>query len=392
MLLANHLKHKLAQWRSKQLLRQQRAISYPLGTPNQASVDGLKLTDFTSNDYLGLRYHEGIAKQYSEAALTYGLGSGASALISGYSPAHQMVEEQFAEWLGVDRALLLSSGYLANAGLYSCLMTRHQHILADKLCHSSIIDGITLSRAQHHRYPHHDLAELHRLATLNTPDFIVSESVFSMEGDIAPVEELKLAAQQYQSGLIIDDAHGIGILGVQGRGVIEHFAMSEDDYSCIVYPLGKAFNAMGAIIAGNADIIESVIQFSKTYRYNTALPPAVCVGVSAALEAIKTERWRREQLFENIGTFNQQCQSLGLPLIAKDPTPIRSLMAGSNAKAVQLQQQLKNAGFNVYATRPPTVPEGSARLRISLNSLHSKEQIIQLLTSLAKAYAEVADE
>lgn len=346
---------------------------------NHIAVNQKSCVDFSSNDYLGLKKHPVIVEACIDAIKNYGVGSGASAIVSGYSDEHAKTEELFAKWLAVDRAILFNSGYTANVGIISALVDRTNTIFSDKLSHASLLDGITLSRAKHFRYQHCNMKNFRYIAESNPPNFIVTESVFSMEGDIAPIPDIIQLAAQYKAGLLIDDAHGIGWLGKSGAGITEHFGLTQNDFSCIVAPLGKAFNAMGAIVAGKSEIIETILQFSKSYRYTTALPPVICKAIQTALTIIQEENWRRHQLTKNICFFISYATEKGLNLISHSETPIIPILIHDNTKVLALQHFLFEKGFYVSAIRPPTVPKNKARLRISLNCLHTENEITQLI-------------
>lgn len=376
-MITEQLQQRLTQHKEA-LLDRQRPVVERRGQ-NKISVAGQSCIDFSSNDYLGLNQHPNIIEALLNACRRYGFGSGASAFISGYSASHQATEIMFAEWLGVDKAVLFSSGYAANIGIMSALSKRSDTIFSDKLSHASLLDGIALSRAKHIRYPHNDLIRLTTLAAQSLPNLIVTDSVFSMEGDIAPILDLAQLAKQYHAGLIIDDAHGIGVLGKTGKGVSEHFALPQKNYSCLVIPLGKAFNAIGAIVAGRKEIMDTVLQFSRSYCYSTALPPACCVAIQASLAVIQQESWRQQRLQENIQFFIHYATERGLNLVAVDKTPIKSILVQDNERVLTLQKSLLAKGFYVSAIRPPTVPRGKARLRLSINSLHTQDQLAKLI-------------
>jgi 8-amino-7-oxononanoate synthase len=370
---------KKIEGRKSNLLYRHRSAIDPLGQ-NSISLSGKRYIDFSSNDYLGLKNHPRVTESLIKACQQYGFGAGASAFISGYSSLHREVEEAFARWLGVDMAILFSSGYSANISLFSALCCRSDRIFSDKLCHASIIDGIILSRAKHLRYQHNNNTKhLEEMAQRNPPDLIVTESIFSMEGDIAPVSDLVKISKRYHSGLIIDDAHGIGVLGATGKGALEHFSLNQNDYTCLVMPLGKAFNAMGAMVVGKKENIETILQFSRSYCYSTALPPLICFGLQTSLEVIQEEPWRQQKLFENISLFVDYSKHRGLVLSSTDLTPIKAVLVQDCKIVLSLQKFLLSKGFYVCAIRPPTVPNHTARLRLSINSLHTKNQIIQLI-------------
>ncbi|MFZ4076437.1 MAG: aminotransferase class I/II-fold pyridoxal phosphate-dependent enzyme [Legionellaceae bacterium] len=349
---------------------------------NLITIDGRVALNFASNDYLGLIKEPSITQALIEGARRYGVGSASSSLICGYFDSQKQVEEAFAEWLGVDRTLYFNSGYLANLGVLTTLADRNTTLLSDKYCHASLLDGITLSRARHHRYAHHDMQALEHLAQQKKPDVIVTESIFSMEGHITDLSKLRNIAKQSGATLILDDAHGLGILGQHGRGILEHDPHLQQQNTCVIAPLGKAFNAIGAIVAGQKDRIEAILQTASTYRYTTALPPALACALNAALIRVKKDHWRREVLYERIDYFKKEALLRDLPLTSSDRSPIQSILVGDNPRVLKLQKSLLHAGFFVACIRPPTVPQGKARLRISLNCLHTPKDILLLLNTL----------
>lgn len=382
MMLTKSIKDNLIKMKNLTLLRERRVAEF--SKDNKIHIKDKTYIDFSSNDYLGLRKHPKISEAFINAVKQYGFGSGASTCISGYSKAHEKLEASFAKWLGVDKALVFSSGYLANIGTISALANRSSTFFSDKLCHASLLDGLILSRAKHVRYQHNNIQHLQQLATMHKPDFIVTESVFSMEGDMADVPAIVKLAKTYQSALFIDDAHGIGILGEQGQGVINHFGLKSEDFACLILPLGKAFNAMGAIVAGSSTMISAILQLSRAYRYTTALPAALCSAIQSTLHIVQEEEWRRLQLRKNIHCFISYAREKKLCLTSEAETPIKTLIIGDNQKVLLLQDFLLSQGFYVAAIRPPTVLKGTARLRISLNSLHHQEEMIALIDHIAK--------
>ena len=309
-------------------------------------------------------------------------------MVSGFFDVQNELEKRFARWLNVDKSILFSSGYLANLGVITALANRHSTIFTDKLCHASILDGVQLSRATHYRYHHHSMSHLTQLAMIKKPDFIVTEGVFSMRGDIAPLNKLAAIADRYQSALVIDDAHGVGIFGRQGQGTSYLAHMTQQQFSCLITPLGKAFAAMGAMVSGSQLVIESILQFAKCYRYNTAIPPALCLALLETLDIISHERWRRERLRELILFFIDGAIARGLQLVSYDATPIKSIIIDHCEQVLVLHRKILSTGFYVACIRPPTVPTGSARIRISLNCLHSKNQITRLLDVITEYFDE----
>ncbi len=377
-MLSHKLEKRMANWQKNNLMRQRHIIGNRHYGDNIIHTAGKAHLNFASNDYLGLIQHPAINAAMIAGIKQYGIGSGSSAMVTGYFNEHDSIEREFAQWLGFDKTILFSSGYCANLGVMTALLNRDDTVISDKLCHASLLDGIQLSRAKHYRYQHNDVMHLQKIAAKVKPDMIVSESIFSMQGDIAPIADLMSIAERYQAGLVIDDAHGVGILGCDGRGASEH----QSKLLCMVMPLGKAFNAMGAIVAGNGKIIESILQFSRSYRYSTALPPALCCALRATLKIIQEETWRLQALNDNIAFFNTEALVRKLPLVSTDKTPIRAIIIGDSQKTVWLQEQLIKQGICVAAIRAPTVQQNSTRLRISLNSLHTQAEIVYLLDKI----------
>lgn len=379
---SQHVKNKLNQWNTLNLVRKRNAITHRESANNIVHIKDHPCINFCSNDYLGLIQHPKLVTAFVQGAKQYGFGSGSSSLVSGYFDSQREIEARFAAWLQVDNAILFNSGYLANIGVIGALANRNTTIFSDKLCHTSLLDGIQLSRAKHYRYRHCDSTHLRQLASTHKPDLIITESLFSMEGNIAPIKEIVTLAHQQQSGLIIDDAHGIGVLGKKGGGICEHAQLNQSAFSCLIAPLGKAFNGMGAIVAGNDETMQAVLQFSKSYCYSTALPPAISVGLQAALDIVIEEQWRRDQLNSIIQFFIRHAHERELTLTSSELTPIKCILIGGNTEVMKLQNKLLSKGFYISAIRPPTVPPKTARLRISLNCLHTEQQIIQLLDAI----------
>ena len=378
------IKNKLDQYTQCQLLR--RRITISERGDNWVRIDGESCINFCSNDYLGLANHPAIKKSLIEGVQEYGIGSGSSALIAGYFKPQQQLEEKFAEFLNRDRAVFFNSGYMANLGVMTSLLNRRSVVISDKLCHASLLDAIQLSKAKHYRYRHNDLGHFEFLLRSKRPNFIVTEGNFSMEGDLALLPsmiKLLSPASVMSVVLIIDDAHGIGVLGNNGGGISDYWGLSQVEVPCLIAPLGKAFGCVGAMVSGHRDLMEAVLQFSKTYRNTTALPPAISSAALKSLEIIQTENWRRDQLNEIIQFFIYQAHKNGLKLISSEITPIKCLLIADNEKTQIIQKKMIEKGFFVSCIRPPSVPEKTARIRISLNCFHTKEQISQLVGLLA---------
>ncbi|NGY05069.1 8-amino-7-oxononanoate synthase [Solimonas terrae] len=377
--LAAHLAAELRRIREADLYRTRRVIDGGHGA--QIQVNGRSCLNFCSNDYLGLAADPRLAEA-ARAALAQGTGSGASALISGYNREHQRLEEALADFIGTPRVLLFSTGWAANLGVLRGLLGRDDALVADELNHASLIDGGRLSGARYLRVPHADVtafdAALQETAAARLR-LLVSDAIFSMDGDLAPLPELAAVAARHGAALMIDDAHGFGVLGAGGRGTPEALGMRPDIQ---VGTLGKAAGAAGAFVAGDTDLIEYLVQRARSFVFSTAQPPAVAAAARRGLELIREEPERRARLFDNIRRFRDGAAALGIALVDSQ-TPIQPLLLGDAARALSLSQQLFEQGFWVAAIRPPTVPRGTSRLRITLSATHQPGQIDALLDALA---------
>jgi 8-amino-7-oxononanoate synthase len=309
-------------------------------------------------------------------------------LICGHSEAHHALEEELAEFTGRDRALLFSTGYMANLGAISALIGSGDTVLEDRLNHASLIDGGLLAGARFKRYRHADLEHLaHTIDAAGGKKLIVTDGVFSMDGDLAPLPALAKLAQEQDAWLMVDDAHGLGVLGERGGGVLEHFGLNQTDVPVLVGTLGKAFGTFGAFVAGSESLIELLIQKARTYIYTTALPPALAEATRASLKIARAESWRREKLQRLTERFRQGAGQLGLELISS-PSPIQPILVGDSRKATELSEALLAAGLLVSAIRPPTVPPGSARLRVTFSATHEEWQVDRLLNELDRLKAK----
>ena len=376
---------ELRQLDQENLYRRRRVVDGPQGII--LNVDGRELINFCSNDYLGLASHPEVAAAFKSGVDRYGVGSGSAHLICGHSAAHHALEEELAAFTGRDRALLFSTGYMANLGVISALLGRNDTVLEDRLNHASLLDGGLLSRARFQRYRHADVEDLQaKLANRSGKTMIVSDGVFSMDGDLAPLPTMAELAESYQAGLLIDDAHGFGVLGNSGGGVVEHFGLSQNDVPILIGTLGKAFGTFGAFVAGSEDLIEMLIQKARTYVFTTALPAAVAEATRASLRLLQAESWRRDRLRILIARFRSGAEQQGLRLM-DSMTAIQPILIGDSGQAVAASQRLLEQGFWVSAIRPPTVPAGSARLRITFSANHSEQQVDALLEALGKALA-----
>ena len=381
---------RVAARRADNLYRQRPLLQSPQGPVVQ--VDGYEYLAFSSNDYLGLANHPQVVDAMQQGAARWGVGGGASHLVMGHSEPHQELEHALAQWTGRERALLMSSGYMANLAVITALVGRGDTVLHDRLNHASLLDAGLLSGARFSRYLHNDLNSLQqRLQRAQGNTLVVTDGVFSMDGDLAHLPDLAAQAKAQQAWLMVDDAHGFGVLGQTGGGLVEHYGLSADDVPVLVGTLGKSFGTSGAFVAGSHELIETLIQFARPYIYTTSSPPAVACATLASLKLVQTEHWRREHVQQLIAQFRQGAQALGLNLM-DSPPPIQAIIIGDSAQAMVMSAQLRERGILVGAIRPPTVPAGSARLRITLTAAHTAEQVQRLLDALAACQLESADE
>ena len=348
-------------------------------------LDGRACIDFCSNDYLGLSAHPRVTEAFIEAARLHGVGARASHLITGHQGEHDALEEELADFTGRQRALLFSTGYMANLGLATALVRKGGTVIGDGLNHASLIDAGRIARAALDHYPHGDVAALGRqlAAHDSRPVLVLTDGVFSMDGDLAPLPALAAVCERHGAYLAVDDAHGLGVIGATGRGSLEHFGLSARDVPALVGTLGKAFGSFGAFIAGDADLIETLIQRARTYIYTTALPAAVAAASRAALAVSIAESWRRERVLSLTRRFRAQAADAGLPL-AESMTPIQPVLLGSADAAVEASRKLLERGFYVAAIRPPTVPDGTSRLRLTLSASHRDIDVEGLVAALAE--------
>ena len=378
------LSARLAERRAADLYRQRPLLQSPQGP--RVVVDGQPLLAFCSNDYLGLANHPDVIKAWREGAERWGVGGGASHLVVGHSSPHHALEEALAEFTGRPRALLFSTGYMANLGAVTALVGQGDSVLQDRLNHASLLDAGLLSGARFSRYLHNDAASLEtRLAKAVGNTLVVTDGVFSMDGDLAELPRLAAVARAKGAWLLVDDAHGFGALGATGGGIVEHFGLGMDDVQVLVGTLGKGFGTAGAFVAGSEELIETLVQFARPYIYTTSQPPALACATLRSLQLLRSEHWRREHLASLITQFRHGAAQLGLTLMDSF-TPIQPILVGDAGRALRLSQLLRERGLLVTAIRPPTVPAGSARLRVTLSAAHSSAQVQQLLNALAECY------
>jgi len=377
------LQAELDERASSGLLRKRRL----LGSPQSAHIraDGADVLSFCSNDYLGLANHPALLAALQKGIDQAGVGSGASHLITGHHAMHERLEQALATFVGLPAALYFSSGYMANLGVVSALMHRGDAIFADKLNHASLNDAAVLSRADLHRYQHNDIAHLAKLLSASKAKrkLVLADAVFSMDGDVASVPDLLALCEQYDAWLMLDDAHGFGVLGEHGQGILSHFAVQSPR---IIYmaTLGKAAGVYGAFVAAEQVVIDYLVQQARTYIYTTATPPALANAALAAVEVIKNDASRRAHLQRLIQELKQHLRLKKWQLMPSD-TAIQPLLVGSNEGALQLSEYLLTQGILVPAIRPPTVPKDTARLRISLSAAHSTADVARLVSALQQA-------
>ena len=383
-LLADRLEAGLARRRQDHLYRQRLTLQSAQGPVVQ--LDGRPYLNFCSNDYLGLAAHPRVIAAFQRAAAQYGVGSGASHLVCGHSTVHHQLEEALAEFTGRPRALLFSSGYMANMGILTTLLRRGDHVIEDRLNHASLLDGGLHSGARFQRFTHNDVAALERkLAKASGVKLAVVDGVFSMDGDSAPLPALAAACARQDAWLMVDDAHGFGVMGERGAGSTELAGLDCSGAQVLMATLGKALGTAGAFVAGTETLIEALIQQARTYIYTTALPPAIAAASLESLGLLREESWRRQHLAHLIRRFRHGAGQLDLPLM-NSGSAIQPLLVGDAATAVTLSTRLGQRGLLIGAIRPPTVPAGTSRLRITLSAGHSEDQVDQLLEQLGACW------
>ncbi len=370
------------------LYRQRQIVASAQGA--EIVVDGEQLVNFCSNDYLGLANHPKIVTAFQQAANDYGVGSGASHLVCGHSQLHHQLEEELADFVKRDRALFFSTGYMANIGTINALLGKDDFVYQDKLNHASLLDAGLSSGARFQRFLHNDIKNLETRLDKNVSNdgrkLIVVDGVFSMDGDCAPLNELSAIADKHNAWLMIDDAHGFGVLGEKGAGCSEQFNLDQNQLPILMATLGKGMGSFGAFVAGSETLIEYLIQFARPYIYTTALPPAVAAATLASLQVMRDEPERRQHLHTLIRQFKKNVVASGLKLMPSG-SAIQPIVVGDADKALEMSALLREKGFWVAAIRPPTVPANTARLRITLSAAHTEQQVDQLL----RALIEVAD-
>jgi 8-amino-7-oxononanoate synthase len=371
------------------LYRQRRTVASAQG--RELVVDGQRLLNFCSNDYLGLANDERVRAAFSKGVNDWGAGSGAAHLVSGHTTAHHELEAALAEFTGRPRALLFASGYAANMGSINALLSNGDHVFEDRLNHASLLDGGLISGARFQRYAHRDTADLlNKLERSNDSagrKLVVSDGTFSMDGTVCDIAATATVARQNNAWLMIDEAHSLGVIGHHGCGLVDARNFSTDDVQVLIGTLGKAFGTQGGFVAGSEDLIETLIQQARTYIYSTALPAAVAVATLASLKILQQEDWRRERLNELVHEFRAGAQKIGLELL-DSPTAIQPVILGDERSALNMSAALEDQGLLITPIRPPTVPAGSSRLRITFTATHTDTDLEQLLTGLEKVHTK----
>lgn len=383
----NTIRAELDQRAAQHRYRRRRLVESPQG--RELVVDGRRLLNFCSNDYLGLANDARVRAAFADGVRDWGAGSGASHLVCGHTRAHHDLEAALAEFCGRARSLLFATGYAANLGSIDALLDRGDRVFEDRLNHASLLDGARLSGARLQRYRHRDPADLERrLQAAGSADrraLVVTDGTFSMDGTTADIAATAAVTRKHGAWLMVDEAHSLGVLGSEGRGLVAADPTVNGHVQALVGTLGKAFGTQGGFVAGSPELIELLIQSARTYIYSTALPPAVAAATLASLSIARSEAWRREHLAALTTRFREGAQARGMALV-DSATPIQPLLLGDEQAALRMSAQLEAAGLLIAAIRPPTVPAGTSRLRITLTAAHSEADIDTLLAALDAAH------
>jgi 8-amino-7-oxononanoate synthase len=366
------------------LVRRLRSVESAHGA--YVSIAGRRLLSFASNDYLGLAQHPALRGALTDAASRWGVGATAAQLLGGRRDEHAALEQALAHWTGRERALLFSDGWAANLGTFAALLDRKDLCVQDKLNHASLLDAARLAGCELKRYPHADVDGARRPleAQTDAAAVLATDGVFSMDGDVAPLRDLAALCREEHATLMVDDAHGLGVLGPEGAGSVAEAGLTQDDAPILMATLGKALGVAGAFVAGSASLIDALVQNARTFVYATAMPPALAAAARAAVDVARFEGWRRDRLARLIAHFRSAADASGLALLPSR-TPIQPLVIGASDAALAVAATLEDAGFYVPAIRPPTVPGGKARLRITLTTLHTENEIERLVDAIAGA-------
>ena len=392
-----HWQAVLSEKKAQGLYRQLRELQSPQGEHIQ--VDGRPYLAFCSNDYLGLANHPDIKKAAVESIQQDGFGSGASHLVIGHHRQHALLEQELAAFTGRDRALVFSSGYMANLAVVSTLVGKSDVVLHDRLNHASLLDGGLMSGARFQRYLHNDVNSLRTYLHKFAQDpkvqkiLVVTDGVFSMDGDLARLDEISRLCSEFDALLMVDDAHGLGVLGEDGRGSVSHFALSQSEVPVLIGTFGKAFGSSGAFVAGSKLLIDYLLQTARPYIYTTAMPPSTAAATRESLKIVSVATQARKHLNDLLSYFKQEMNVLseeigGCSLLPSD-TPIQPIVIGDSFKTLEISQRLSDQGILVGAIRPPTVPEQTSRLRVTFSSGHSFADIDQLINALKTALKDV---
>jgi 8-amino-7-oxononanoate synthase len=389
--LARLVGPRLADLEARGLYRHRRIVE-TAGPGERLFVDGRSCTGFCSNDYLGLAQDPRVAEAFARAARKCGTGSGASHLITGHHREHHRLEEALAEFTGRARALLFSTGYMANLGLARALIGPGDAVFEDRLNHASLLDAGRLTGAEFIRYEHADAAALDAALAAQAKGLklVLTDGVFSMDGDLAPLPAIAAACDRHDALLAVDDAHGLGVVGPAGRGIVEHFGLGASEVPALVGTLGKAFGGFGAFVAGDAALVEYLVQRARTYIYTTALPPAVAAATRQALGIALAEPWRRERVLAHVARFRRLAAEAGIEVMPS-ATPIQPVVLGDPRRAVAASAALLERGLLVTAIRPPTVPPGTSRLRITFSAAHQASDVDCLVAALAETLAALPE-
>jgi 8-amino-7-oxononanoate synthase len=387
--LAGELAAALDVARAEHRYRNRRTVEARRLATTRVTVDGRECLAFCSNDYLGLAQHPAIVDAVVEGARRWGVSSGASHLVSGHTSAHRDLEDRLAEFVGRPRALLFSTGYMANLAVGAALLGRSDRVFEDRLNHASLLDAGLTSGARFARFPHGDVHALQRRLAVPARGrtLVVTDGVFSMDGDVAPLRELAAVCRRADAVLVVDDAHGFGVNGPAGRGSVADAELSGDDVPVLMATLGKAIGTFGAFVAGGEELVETLIQRGRTYIYTTALPPALAAATIAALTIVRDEDWRRERLRAHVARFRVAARELGYSL-TDSSSPIQPVLLGDEQTALALSSALQAAGIWVPAIRPPTVPRGGSRLRVTFSAAHEPADVDRLIDALASIARE----
>jgi len=366
------------------LLRRLRTVASVDGA--RVIIDGKTLLNFASNDYLGLAQHPALLEALIRAAKEWGVGATAAHLLGGHREEHAALEQKLARWTGRERGLMFSTGYMANLGVMQALLGDGDLCAQDKLNHACLLDGAKLAGCELKRYVHADVSSAERQLA-SRPEaaaLVATDGVFSMDGDVAPLAQLAALCKAQQATLMVDDAHGLGVLGDEGAGSLVEAGLTQRDAPVLMATLGKALGVAGAFVAGSASLIDGLVQFARTHVYTTAMPPALAAATSAAVDIARFEDWRRARLRRLVAHFRHGATERGVALL-DSRTPIQPVLVGESRTALDAARHLEMLGYFVPAIRPPTVPEGKARLRVTLSALHEESEVEGLLNALARA-------